>query len=90
MKLIAKKPCSFGGKQFFIGDEVAAELVLNPVQQAAWGTLELVEEDPAPAPEAPAPAPVVPVTAPVEAAKPPKKAPVKKIGKKPVEEAGDQ
>lgn len=29
MRLIAKKPCSYGGKKFFIGDEIPAELVVN-------------------------------------------------------------
>ena len=30
MRLIAQKPCSFGGNKFFIGEEVPAELVTNP------------------------------------------------------------
>ena len=33
MKLIAKKPCSFGGKDFFINDEIPVNAVLNPKQQ---------------------------------------------------------
>ena len=77
MKLIAKKPCSFGGKQFFIGDEVPAKLVLNPAQQEAWGVLTMEK-----APDAP----VVQKAEPDAA----RKAPAKKSGKKPVEEAGEQ
>ena len=29
MRLIAKKPCSFGGQQFYIGDEVPENLVAD-------------------------------------------------------------
>ena len=100
MKLIAKKPCSFGGKKFFIGDEVPSNMVLNPEQKIAWGVLEQVEEEPVAAPveaevpvEAEAPVKVetpAEVKAPVKAEKPPKKAPVKKGGKKPAEEVGEQ
>lgn len=39
MKLIAQKPCSFGGKKFYIGDEVPAEIVLNPKMQEKMGVL---------------------------------------------------
>ena len=39
MRLVAKKPCNFGGKKFFIGDEVPVELVVNPNHQIALGTL---------------------------------------------------
>ena len=39
MRLVAKKPCSFGGRKFFIGDEVPAELVLNPTEQEKRGIL---------------------------------------------------
>lgn len=39
MRLIANKPCSFGGKKFLIGDEVPANLVLNPNYQVQLGTL---------------------------------------------------
>lgn len=59
MKLIARKPCSFGGEKFYIGDEVPAELVLNPKEQETMGVLTIAadnyvgcnEEDPEPAPE---------------------------------------
>ena len=39
MRLIAKKVCSFGGKKFYIGKEVPAELVLNPSLQIKLGVL---------------------------------------------------
>ncbi|MCM1104905.1 MAG: hypothetical protein NC409_12465 [Clostridium sp.] len=42
MKLIAKKPCSFGGKKFFIGDEIAEELVSDPAAQEKYGIIAIV------------------------------------------------
>lgn len=45
MKLIARKPCSFGGKKFYIGEEIPAELVLNPQAHAKLGTLTVLEGD---------------------------------------------
>lgn len=54
MKLIAQKPCSFGGKRFYIGDEIPAELVLDPKKQEGRGILAIVND------EAGAPAPVEP------------------------------
>ena len=60
MKLIAKKPCGFGGKKFYIGDEIPAEYVLNPKAQEKLGNLVIVND------EAVAPAPADPVP-PVEA-----------------------
>ena len=39
MKLIAKKPCSFGGKAFFINDEIPVNAVLNPKQQEELGAV---------------------------------------------------
>ncbi len=53
MKLIAKKPCSFGGERFYIGDEIPVESVLDPVMQEKRGVLAIVNEDAA-APEGPA------------------------------------
>lgn len=44
MKLIAQKPCSFGGKRFYIGDEVPAELVIDPNAQKTMGVLAVVDE----------------------------------------------
>lgn len=58
MKLIAKKPCSFGGERFYIGDEIPVELVKDPKKQEQYGVLVIVEVD------AVTPAPIV-VTDPV-------------------------
>lgn len=44
MKLIAKKPCSFRGEKFFIGDEIPAEYVLSPREQEKMGVLAIVNE----------------------------------------------
>lgn len=44
MKLIAKKPCSFGGKRFFIDDEIPVELVRDPATQEQYGTLAIVND----------------------------------------------
>lgn len=44
MRLIAKKPCSFGGKDFFIGDEIPVNAVLNPKQQEELGVLSMVSD----------------------------------------------
>lgn len=45
MRLIAKKPCSFGGKQFFVGDEIPAEFVADAKQQEKWGVVTIVTSD---------------------------------------------
>lgn len=45
MKLIAKKPCGFGGKRFYIGDEIPAEYVLDARAQEKMGTLVIVSDD---------------------------------------------
>ena len=49
--LIAKKPCNFGGKDFWIGDQIPDELVLNPEAQEKIGILAIIgkAEDGAPA-----------------------------------------
>ena len=44
MKLIAKKPCSFGGRKFYIGSEVPEELVADPKSQERLGVLVIVDE----------------------------------------------
>lgn len=44
MKLIAKKPCNFG-RQYFIGEEIPEECVLDPKAQQQMGVIEVVEED---------------------------------------------
>lgn len=41
MKLVAKKPCRFGGKQYFIGQEVPAEAIVSPKKFIDNGTLEV-------------------------------------------------
>lgn len=45
MKLIAKKPCSFGGERFYIGDEIPVALVQNPKTQERYGVLAILEGD---------------------------------------------
>ena len=45
MKLIAKQPCSFGGKRFYIGDEIPVELVLEPKTQEKYGKLAIVNDE---------------------------------------------
>lgn len=45
MKLIAQKPCSFGGKRFYIGDEIPAQLILNPNAQAKMGVVAIVNDE---------------------------------------------
>lgn len=45
MKLIARKACSFGGKKFYIGDEIPAELVLDPGTQEKREVLAIVPDD---------------------------------------------
>lgn len=44
MALVAKKPCSFGGKDFFIGDEIPNELVNDPAYQEKLGVLIHVDD----------------------------------------------
>lgn len=51
MKLIAKKPCSFGGKKFYIGDEIPAGLVLNPKEMEKMGVLVQLNAQGHPAPD---------------------------------------
>lgn len=51
MKLIARKPCSFAGKKFYIGDEVPAEFVLDPKAQEQLDVLAIVADEAAPVPE---------------------------------------
>ncbi len=56
MKLIAKKPCSFGGKQFYIGNEIPVDLVLNPQEQEKMGRLAIVSDAAVSTPPAETPA----------------------------------
>ena len=44
MRLIAQKPCSFGGNKFFIGEEVPAELVTNPKMQEKMGVIAIATD----------------------------------------------
>lgn len=44
MRLIANKPCSFGGRQFFIGDEIPADLVANVKAQEKMGVITIRNE----------------------------------------------
>ncbi len=45
MKLIANRPCSFGGRQFYIGDEISADLVADAKAQQKMGVLTIVENE---------------------------------------------
>ena len=45
IKLIAKKPCSFGGERFYIGDEIPVNLVKEPKTQEKYGILSILEGD---------------------------------------------
>lgn len=45
MKLIAKQPCSFGGKRFYIGEEIPVELVQAPATQEKYGKLAIVNDE---------------------------------------------
>ena len=49
MKLIAKKPCSFGGKKFYIGDVIPGELILNPRKMEKADIITIVNDGAAPA-----------------------------------------
>lgn len=44
MKLIAKKPCSFGGQQFYIGDEIPENLVADAKRQEEYGVITIVND----------------------------------------------
>lgn len=44
MRLIAKKPCSFGGKKYFIGQEIPAGEVLDPEGQEKMGVLSIIKD----------------------------------------------
>lgn len=45
MRLIAKRPCSFGGRQFYIGDEIQEDLVTDAQRQEKLGTISIVDEN---------------------------------------------
>lgn len=44
MKIIALKPCNFGGNKFFIGDEIPEELVQNPNEQKKRGVIAISQD----------------------------------------------
>lgn len=44
MRLIAKKPCSFGGRQFYIGDEIPENLVADAKRQEEYGVIAIVND----------------------------------------------
>lgn len=44
MRLIANKPCSFGGRQFYIGDEIQADLVADAGMQEKMGVIAIVKD----------------------------------------------
>ena len=41
MKLIAKKPCNYGGRQFYIGDEIPTDLVVNLDREEKLGVISI-------------------------------------------------
>lgn len=45
MRLIAKKPCSYGGRKFFIGDEIPAELVVNIEREEKFGVISIANDE---------------------------------------------
>ena len=53
MKLIAKRPCSFGGRQFYIGDEIPVDLVADAGQQEQYGMIAIVNTEGVPGNESP-------------------------------------
>ena len=44
MRLIASKPCGFGGRQFYIGDEIPADLVADARMQEKMGVITIVND----------------------------------------------
>lgn len=44
MRLIAKKPCSFGGKKYLTGQEIPAGEVLDPEGQEKMGVLSIIKD----------------------------------------------
>lgn len=45
MRLIALKPCSFGGRKYFKGEEIPSEEVINPAVQESQGTLAIIKDE---------------------------------------------
>lgn len=44
MRLIAKKPCSFGEQQFYIGDEIPKNFVADAKRQEEYGVITIVND----------------------------------------------
>ncbi len=44
MSLIAKKPCKFGGRKFYIGEEIPEKLVKDANRQEQLGTLTITSD----------------------------------------------
>ena len=44
MRLITNKPCSFGGRKFYIGDEIPENLVADAKQQEKMGIITIVND----------------------------------------------
>lgn len=45
MRLIAKKPCNFGGRKFYIGEEIPKELVAEPKAQERLGVITVANDE---------------------------------------------
>lgn len=45
MELIAQKPCSFGGRKFFVGEKIPEGLVLDPKAQEKMGVLVIASAE---------------------------------------------
>lgn len=45
MRLIANKPCSFGGEKFYIGDGIPEGMVADPAVQEKRGILTIIKEN---------------------------------------------
>lgn len=45
MKLIAKKRCSYGGRKFFAGDEILADIVLNVEREEKLGVISIANDE---------------------------------------------
>lgn len=45
MRLIAKKPCKYGGRRFFIGDEIPASLVANAKREEELGVISIINAE---------------------------------------------
>ena len=44
MKLVANKPCTLSGKRYFIGEEIPAEAVADPVALEKMGLLTVIRD----------------------------------------------